>query len=131
MTFNPRMLDASLFTAASYLTDDRKISLLLDAMQDVQFTRCVQLRCCGIFDSNSPRWCRESRVAIENMAEACLCVSSKPSQIVRARILRAKARLADGLILDAQEGAFFGHIRGNTRDSSVASRLQICRLYCQ
>jgi hypothetical protein len=36
MAFNPRMLDASLFAAASYLTNEKKVAVLLAAMHEME-----------------------------------------------------------------------------------------------
>ena len=109
----------------------RAFSLLLPILPMIEKFPCYLTPCktcsspsasscaiCGLFDTNSLVWCRESRVAIENMVEACLHVSSNSSQIVRARIsLPRRVR-------------FSGRIRGNTCNSSVASCLQICGLCC-
>ncbi|KAI0791127.1 hypothetical protein C8Q75DRAFT_716245 [Abortiporus biennis] len=76
--FNPRILDASLRDVTSILPDEQKADVLLYAMQHLQIER--------------------SRVIIENAVQALLLVSKlSPGSAARARLLRAKARLACGL----------------------------------
>ncbi|KAF8956753.1 hypothetical protein BDZ97DRAFT_1670956 [Flammula alnicola] len=83
--FNPKILDASIRDVSSYLSDNQKVDLLLYAM------RCLQFE-------------GRSRTVIENAIQSCLQVSTlSPENIAKARILRARARLANGLHLGAQE----------------------------
>ncbi|CAA7262338.1 unnamed protein product [Cyclocybe aegerita] len=83
--FNPKILDASIRDVASYLSDNQKVDLLLYAM------RCLHIE-------------GRSRTVIENAIQSCLQVSTlSPENIAKARILRARARLAGGSPLGAQE----------------------------
>ncbi|KAI0076852.1 hypothetical protein K474DRAFT_1622160, partial [Panus rudis PR-1116 ss-1] len=76
--FNPKILDASLRDVAANLSDEQKADVLLYAMERLQIDR--------------------SRVLIENAVQSCLLVSKLSAEsATRARLLRAKARLACGL----------------------------------
>jgi hypothetical protein len=51
------------------------------------------------------RHCRRSRTVIENAIQSCLQVATlSPENVAKARILRARARRANGLQMGAQEG---------------------------
>ncbi|KDR65829.1 hypothetical protein GALMADRAFT_260025 [Galerina marginata CBS 339.88] len=83
--FNPKILDASIRDVSSYLSDNQKVDLLLYAM------RCLQVE-------------GRSRTVIENAVQSCLQVSTlSPENIAKARLLRARARLAGGSHLSAHE----------------------------
>ncbi|RDB17545.1 hypothetical protein Hypma_001187 [Hypsizygus marmoreus] len=83
--FNPKILDASIRDVASCLTNNQKADLLLYAMRSLQ--------------PEGP-----SRTIIENAVQSCLLISTlSPESIAKARILRARARLAAGSHFGAQE----------------------------
>jgi len=83
--FNPKIIDASIRDVSSYLSDNQKVDLLLSAI------RCLRLE-------------GHSRIVIENAVQSCLQVSTLgPGTIAKARILRARARLAGGSARGAQE----------------------------
>ncbi|GLB44437.1 hypothetical protein LshimejAT787_1700640 [Lyophyllum shimeji] len=83
--FNPKILDASIRDVSSCLTDNQKADLLLYAMRSLH-----------------PEG--RSRTIIENAVQSCLLISSLSSEnAAKARILRARARLAAGSHFGAQE----------------------------
>ncbi|KAF8637727.1 hypothetical protein AX17_002615 [Amanita inopinata Kibby_2008] len=83
--FNPKILDACIRDVATCLTDNQKADLLLYAMRSIHP------------DSRS-------RVTVENAIQSCLQLSTlSPANIARARILRARARLASGSQFSANE----------------------------
>ncbi|KAF8188708.1 hypothetical protein BJ912DRAFT_1031893 [Pholiota molesta] len=83
--FNPKILDASIRDVASYLSDNQKVDLLLYAMRSFPFEG-------------------RSRTVIENAIQSCLQVATlSPENVAKARILRARARRANGLQMGAQE----------------------------
>jgi hypothetical protein len=83
--FNPKILDASIRDVALCLTDNQKADLLIYAMQKL-----------------TPEG--RSRTIIENAVQSCLQISDLPiGHIARARLLRAKARLAAGSLIGAQQ----------------------------
>ncbi|KAF9475599.1 hypothetical protein BDN70DRAFT_813850 [Pholiota conissans] len=83
--FNPKILDASIRDVSSYLSDNQKVDLLLYAMRSFPFDG-------------------RSKTVIENAIQSCLQVSTlSPENVAKARILRARARLAHGLHIGAQE----------------------------
>ncbi|PFH48197.1 hypothetical protein AMATHDRAFT_66092 [Amanita thiersii Skay4041] len=85
--FNPNILDACIRDVASLLTDNQKADLLLYAMRSIQP------------DRNS-----YTRTIIENAIQSCLQISTLNSEnIAKARILRARARLAAGSYITAQD----------------------------
>ncbi|KAK7684386.1 hypothetical protein QCA50_012333 [Cerrena zonata] len=76
--FNPKILDASLRDVTGSLSDEEKADVLLYAMERLHIDR--------------------SRVLIENAVQSCLLVSKlSPESATKARLLRAKARLACSL----------------------------------
>ncbi|KAF5376638.1 hypothetical protein D9615_007873 [Tricholomella constricta] len=84
--FNPKILDASIRDVSSCLTDNQKVDLLLYAMRSLH-----------------PEG--RSRTIIENAVQSCLLISTLSSEnTAKARILRARARLAVGSHFGAQEG---------------------------
>ncbi|KAJ7826991.1 hypothetical protein B0H14DRAFT_3873846 [Mycena olivaceomarginata] len=84
--FNPKILDASIRDAALCLSDNQKADLLLHALGSLRRT-------------GPP-----SRAVFENAIQSCLSVTSLSTyNIARARILRARRRLAAGYQLGAQE----------------------------
>ncbi|PPQ94275.1 hypothetical protein CVT25_004932 [Psilocybe cyanescens] len=96
--FNPKILDASIRDVASYLSDNQKVDLLLYAMKCLHFEG-------------------RSRTVIENAIQSCLqVVTLSPENIAKARILRAKARLAGGSPLGAHDGLY---------NNSTLSRIQL------
>ncbi|KAF4612059.1 hypothetical protein D9613_003616 [Agrocybe pediades] len=83
--FNPKILDASIRDVSSYLSDNQKVDLLLYAMKSLR----VEGR---------------SRQVIENAIQSCLQVTTLSQEnVAKARILRARARLAGGAYLGGQE----------------------------
>lgn len=83
--FNPKILDASIRDVSSCLSDNQKVELLLYAIKSLHFEG-------------------RSRTVVENAIESCLQVTTlTPETIAKARILRARARLANGSHFSAQE----------------------------
>ncbi|KJA14997.1 hypothetical protein HYPSUDRAFT_59046 [Hypholoma sublateritium FD-334 SS-4] len=83
--FNPKILDASIRDVASYLSDNQKVDLLLYAMRSLPFKG-------------------RSRAVIENAIQSCLQVATlTPENIAKARILRARARTANGWHVQAHD----------------------------
>ncbi|TFK21454.1 hypothetical protein FA15DRAFT_80814 [Coprinopsis marcescibilis] len=84
--FNPKILDASIRDISSCLSDSQKADLLLYAMK-----------------SMLPEG--RTRTLIENATQSCLQVSTLTDDSrARARLLRAKTRIANGNLISAQEG---------------------------
>ncbi|EGO20315.1 hypothetical protein SERLADRAFT_452993 [Serpula lacrymans var. lacrymans S7.9] len=82
--FNPRIVDASIRDVTSCLSDGQKVEVLLYALQHLP--------------------AESSRTVIENAVQSCLQIRNLPSGcIAKARILRAKARLAAGSLSSAQQ----------------------------
>ena len=68
---------------------------------------------------------RRSRTLIENAVQSCLLVSTlSPENAAKARILRARARLAAGYQFGAQEGRFCQTTLSNHANSLVVEDLQ-------
>ncbi|KAG6905851.1 hypothetical protein DXG01_000406 [Tephrocybe rancida] len=83
--FNPKILDASIRDVSSCLTDNQKVDLLLYALRSLH-----------------PEG--RSRIIIENAVQSCLLISTLSAEnTAKARILRARARLAAGSHFGAQE----------------------------
>ncbi|KAF9461353.1 hypothetical protein BDZ94DRAFT_1310625 [Collybia nuda] len=83
--FNPKILDASIRDVSSCLTDNQKADLLLYAMRSLQLEG-------------------RSRTIVENAIQSCLQITTlSPENTAKARILRARARLAAGSHFGAQE----------------------------
>ncbi|KAF9497075.1 hypothetical protein BDN71DRAFT_1545874 [Pleurotus eryngii] len=83
--FNPRILDASLRDVANCLSDHQKADVLLYALENI-----------------NPEG--QSRTIIENAVQSCLQISNLTcTNVAKARVLRAKARLAGGTHFGAQE----------------------------
>lgn len=108
--FNPKILDASLRDVASSLPDEQKADVILYAMEHLPIERSVRM--CSIGHHSPPRYVSpdfvtpsSSRTLIENAVQSCLLVSKlSPERAARARLLRAKARLAVGLRDSAHQG---------------------------
>ncbi|KAG6894283.1 hypothetical protein C0992_006728, partial [Termitomyces sp. T32_za158] len=80
--FNPKILDASIRDVSSCLTDNQKADLLLYAMRSLHLEGTI----------------------IENAVQSCLLISNlSPENTAKARILRARARLAAGYHFGAQD----------------------------
>ncbi|TFK38702.1 hypothetical protein BDQ12DRAFT_712664 [Crucibulum laeve] len=83
--FNPKILDASIRDVSTCLTENQKVDLLLYALKSLQFEG-------------------RSRTVIHNAIQSCLQVATlSPETVAKARILRARARLASGSHFSAQE----------------------------
>ncbi|KAF9444045.1 hypothetical protein P691DRAFT_737051 [Macrolepiota fuliginosa MF-IS2] len=83
--FNPKILDASIRDVSSCLSDNQKVDLLLYAIKSLHFEG-------------------RSRTVVENAIQSCLQVTTlSPEVVAKARILRARARLANGSHFSAQE----------------------------
>ncbi|KAI5830762.1 hypothetical protein K523DRAFT_362691 [Schizophyllum commune Tattone D] len=83
--FNLQILDASIMQVASHLTPNQKADLLLYALR-------------GLPPGGRPK------TVVENAIQACLQIPSlSPENIAKARILRARSRLAAGGHISAQE----------------------------
>ncbi|RPD68399.1 hypothetical protein L226DRAFT_617558 [Lentinus tigrinus ALCF2SS1-7] len=82
--FNPKILDASIRDVTTCLSDEQKTDVLLYAMGHLELDR--------------------SRTLIENAVQSCLSISKlSPTNAAKARLMRAKARLAAGLHVGAQQ----------------------------
>ncbi|OBZ74801.1 hypothetical protein A0H81_05645 [Grifola frondosa] len=82
--FNPKILDASIRDVTSHLTDEQKADVLIYAMGQLQPER--------------------SRTLIENAVQSCLLIYKlSPANAAKARLMRAKARLAAGLHVGAHQ----------------------------
>ncbi|KAI0743067.1 hypothetical protein C8Q80DRAFT_1108088 [Daedaleopsis nitida] len=82
--FNPKILDASIRDVTACLSDVEKADMLLNAMGHLEPDR--------------------SRTLIENAVQSCLSISKlSPSNAAKARLMRAKARLAAGLHVGAHQ----------------------------
>ncbi|OSD00733.1 hypothetical protein PYCCODRAFT_1469171 [Trametes coccinea BRFM310] len=82
--FNPKILDASIRDVTAGLSDEQKADVLLYAMNHLKPER--------------------SRTLIENAVQSCLAISRlPPADAARARLVRAKARLAAGLRVGARQ----------------------------
>ncbi|KAG6890150.1 hypothetical protein C0995_011445 [Termitomyces sp. Mi166 len=80
--FNPKILDASIRDVSSCLTNNQKADLLLYAMRSLHPEGTI----------------------IENAVQSCLLISTlSPENTAKARILRARARLAVGSHFGAQD----------------------------
>ncbi|KAH9917354.1 hypothetical protein B0H21DRAFT_824468 [Amylocystis lapponica] len=80
--FNPKILDASIRDVTASLADEQKADVLLHAMEHLHLER--------------------SRTLIENAVQSCLLISKLSSaNAAKARLMRAKARLAVGLRVGA------------------------------
>ncbi|CDO75712.1 hypothetical protein BN946_scf184493.g10 [Trametes cinnabarina] len=107
--FNPKILDASIRDVTAGLSDEQKADVLLYAMNHLKPERFVS----AVSFSQSERLsdfyggvCRgSSKTLIENAVQSCLAISRlPPADAARARLVRAKARLAAGLRVGAREG---------------------------
>ncbi|KAI0633147.1 hypothetical protein C8Q77DRAFT_1218476 [Trametes polyzona] len=82
--FNPKILDASVRDVTAGLSDLQKADVLLYAMSHLELER--------------------SRTLIENAVQSCLSISRLPAaNAAKARLMRAKARLAAGLRVGARQ----------------------------
>lgn len=82
--FNPKILDASIRDVTTDLADEQKVDVLIYAMQHLKLER--------------------SRILIENAVESCLRLPKLSQEIsYKARLLRAKARLAASLHAGANQ----------------------------
>ncbi|KII89436.1 hypothetical protein PLICRDRAFT_160809 [Plicaturopsis crispa FD-325 SS-3] len=82
--FNPRILDASVRDVTALLSDTQKADVLLNAVEHLQHN--------------------VSRAVIENAVQSCLQIRAlAPKCVARARVIRAKARLASGIQSGVQE----------------------------
>ncbi|KAI8996252.1 hypothetical protein BD414DRAFT_512690 [Trametes punicea] len=82
--FNPKILDASIRDVTTGLSDEQKADVLLYAMGHLKLER--------------------SRTLIENAVQSCLSISKlPPADAAKARLMRAKARLAAGLRVGARQ----------------------------
>ncbi|GBE86830.1 hypothetical protein BKA93DRAFT_788175 [Sparassis latifolia] len=82
--FNPKILDASIRDVTSGLADEQKVDVLLYAIGHLDFQR--------------------SRTLIENAVQSCLLINKlSPANATKARLMRAKARLASGLHVGAHQ----------------------------
>ncbi|EPS99979.1 hypothetical protein FOMPIDRAFT_1123433 [Fomitopsis schrenkii] len=82
--FNPKILDAWIRDVAASLPDEQKADVLLYAMGHLSLER--------------------SRSLIENAVQSCLSLSSlSPANAAKARLMRARARLAVGLHVGAHQ----------------------------
>ncbi|KAI0820145.1 hypothetical protein BC628DRAFT_932767 [Trametes gibbosa] len=82
--FNPKILDASVRDVTAGLSDLQKADVLLYAMGHLELER--------------------SRTLIENAVQSCLSISRLPAaNAAKARLMRAKARLAAGLRVGARQ----------------------------
>ncbi|KAI0369545.1 hypothetical protein BV20DRAFT_1053138 [Pilatotrama ljubarskyi] len=82
--FNPKILDASIRDVTAGLSDEQKADVLLYAMSHLEVER--------------------SRTLIENAVQSCLSISRlPPANAAKARLMRAKARLAAGLRVGARQ----------------------------
>ncbi|KAM6497098.1 hypothetical protein JOM56_007571 [Amanita muscaria] len=83
--FNPKILDACIRDVASCLTDNQKADLLF-------------------YSAPSIRIDSYTRVIVENAMQSCLQIPKLSSEkIAKARILRARCRIAAGMHLSANE----------------------------
>lgn len=83
--FNLQILDASIMQVAAHLSPNQKADLLLYALRGLP----VDVRL---------------KTVVENAIEACLQITSlSPENVAKARILRARSRLAVGGYISAQE----------------------------
>ncbi|KAH7923010.1 hypothetical protein BV22DRAFT_1036841 [Leucogyrophana mollusca] len=81
--FNPHILDASIRDVTACITDDQKADVLLHALQYLPSEGC--------------------RTVMENAVQSYLQIANlAPTDMARARILRAKVRLAAGYRTSAQ-----------------------------
>lgn len=82
--FNPKILDACIRDVTACLPDDEKADILLYAMGHLHHER--------------------SRILIENAVQSCLSLSKLSlANATKARLIRAKARLAAGLHVGAHQ----------------------------
>ncbi|KAI0325274.1 hypothetical protein GY45DRAFT_259934 [Cubamyces sp. BRFM 1775] len=82
--FNPKIIDASVRDVTAGLSDEQKADVLLYAMSHLEPER--------------------SRTLIENAVQSCLSISRlPPANAAKARLMRAKARLAAGLRVGARQ----------------------------
>ncbi|KAI0712715.1 hypothetical protein C8T65DRAFT_646692 [Cerioporus squamosus] len=82
--FNPKIIDASIRDVTACLSDEQKADVLLSAMAHLEPDR--------------------SRTLIENAVQCCLSISKlSPTNAAKARLMRAKARLAAGLHVGAHQ----------------------------
>ncbi|KAH7908391.1 hypothetical protein BJ138DRAFT_1012902 [Hygrophoropsis aurantiaca] len=87
--FNPRILDASIRDVTASLTDEQKADVLLYALQHLP-AEGMTLSC-------------RCRTLVENAVQSYLQINNlPPTDIARARILRAKTRLTAGYRTSAQ-----------------------------
>ncbi|KAJ6623273.1 hypothetical protein B0H10DRAFT_1909418 [Mycena sp. CBHHK59/15] len=83
--FNPKILDASIRDVASCLSENQKADLLLHAMHGLS--------------NDGP-----AKAVFENAIQSCLLISTlSPHNAAKARIMRARRRLAAGYQIGAQE----------------------------
>lgn len=113
--FNPKILDASVRDVTAGLSDEQKADVLLYAMSHLELERSVAA---VRFLLSSPvrvsdvlslvHWGRvrgRSRTLIENAVQSCLSISRLPAaNAAKARLMRARARLAAGLRVGARQG---------------------------
>ncbi|KAH9911772.1 uncharacterized protein BXZ73DRAFT_93322 [Epithele typhae] len=82
--FNPKIIDASIRDVTGCLSDEHKADVLLYAMAHLNLDR--------------------SRTLIENAVQSCLSLSKLPAaNAAKARLIRAKARLAAGMHVGAHQ----------------------------
>ncbi|KZT68584.1 hypothetical protein DAEQUDRAFT_671217 [Daedalea quercina L-15889] len=82
--FNPKILDACIRDVTASLTDQQKADVLLYAMGHLSLER--------------------SRSLIENAVQSCLSLNGlSPANAAKARLMRARARLAAGLHVGAHQ----------------------------
>lgn len=105
--FNPKILDASIRDVSASLSDNQKVDLLLYAMRCLQFEGYASLHFVTPVRLTLHLARRRSRTIIENAIQSCLQVSTlSPETTAKARILRARSRLANGLNVGAHEGTY-------------------------
>ena len=101
--FNPKILDASIRDVTSNFNEEAKVDVLIYAMQYLKLERSVPAYI--LSDRKPPDVWRSSRSLIENAVESCLRLPKLSPEVAnKARLLRAKARLAASLHAGANQG---------------------------
>lgn len=130
--FNPKILDACIRDVTACLPDDEKADILLYAMGHLHHERLVarlllaepvSLICAAL-----PNLC-SSRILIENAVQSCLSLSKLSlANATKARLIRAKARLAAGLHVGAHQGLRCSRHRLDGLPVTHAARTAFSRL---
>ena len=94
------VLDKSMLSLFSYLSEEQKVGLVLQAMHQVPSDRFALSQCHSDFaNSDLPRCSNYSQYAIEDAASSCLDISTNVTHRLGAQVLLWKAKQSDGMAM--------------------------------